>query len=146
MAPPAALPLPPPPSSPPAPVVPGGVERTREELEQLRDEAAAELSKPEPWITIVTAVPGKQARELLRAVQDTTRWLLGECPNAPISGETYDYPYTVRQVGRERTHADDAFNRLAWHHVTRDYAEGVDYTLGWAFADYDGPRPQPGVV
>ena len=47
-------------------------------------------------------------------------WLLGELQNAPISGETHDYPYTARQVGDERTHARDCLEGNDWPDVDRD--------------------------
>ena len=69
-------------------------------------------------------------------------WLLGELQNAPISGETYDYPYTKREVGRESVRAQDCVEGNDWPDVDRDYAAAVDHTVGWAFFDWK-KRPVP---
>ncbi|WP_393101430.1 hypothetical protein [Streptomyces sp. LN325] len=70
-------------------------------------------------------------------------WLLGELQNAPISGETHDYPYTAHQVGDERTHAIDCLEGNDWPDVDRDYAAGVKYTVGWAMWTWEERRPVP---
>ncbi|SMQ21975.1 hypothetical protein SAMN06272771_7704 [Streptomyces sp. Ag82_O1-12] len=69
-------------------------------------------------------------------------WLLGELENAPISGETHDYPYTVRQVGREQTHARDCLEGNDWPDVDRDYALGVREAVRWALFEWKN-RPVP---
>ncbi|MGW2426033.1 hypothetical protein ACWC0C_43655 [Streptomyces sp. NPDC001709] len=69
-------------------------------------------------------------------------WLLGELQNAPISGETYDYPYTKREVGRESVRAQDCVEGNDWPDIDRDYAAAVDYTVGWVFFDWK-KRPVP---
>ncbi|MER5511540.1 hypothetical protein ABT052_40445 [Streptomyces sp. NPDC002766] len=69
-------------------------------------------------------------------------WLLGELQSAPISGETHDYPYTKREVGKESVHARDCIEGNDWPDLDRDYAAAVDYTVGWAFWP-DEERPVP---
>ncbi|KJK34533.1 hypothetical protein UK15_35570 [Streptomyces variegatus] len=69
-------------------------------------------------------------------------WLLGELQNAPISGETHDYPYTVRQVGREQTHARDCLEGNDCPDVDRDYALGVREAVRWVLFEWK-TRPVP---
>lgn len=77
-----------------------------------------------------------------QSVWGVIAWLLGELQNAPISGETHDYPYTVRQVGLEKTHAIDCLEGNDWPDVDRDYALGVRDTVRWALSDWK-KRPVP---
>lgn len=69
-------------------------------------------------------------------------WLLGELQNAPISGETHDYPYTALQVGDERTHARDRLEGNDWPDADPDYALGVRDAVRWALFDWKN-RPVP---
>lgn len=131
--------------APSTPGLPGGVRRTREELESLRDDAAREFQAGEHARVQLEGSAGYHVREpsrVARGAWAVAAWLLGELPNAPISGETHDYPYTNLQVGDERTHARDCLEGNDWPDVDRDYAVGVEYTVGWAFWP-DEHRPVP---
>ncbi|MDX2843666.1 hypothetical protein PV377_32795 [Streptomyces ipomoeae] len=133
----------------PAPSIPGlpeGVRRTRAELEALRDDAArqfhageharVQLDEDEDEYDVRRPAPFAQG------VWAVVAWLLGELQNAPISGETHDYPYTVRQVGREKTHARDCLEGNDWPDVDRDYALGVREAVRWALFEWKS-RPVP---
>jgi hypothetical protein len=135
-------PVPAPPPSTPG--LPGGVRRTRAELEALRDDAAREFHAGEN--ARVEVDEDDQVRRPVTAAQGVwavAAWLLGELQNAPVSGETHDYPYTNRQVGAERTHAIDRLEGNDWPDVDRDYAAGVKYTVGWAMWTWEERRPVP---
>lgn len=139
-------PTPVPTPAPSTPGLPGGVRRTRAELEALRDDATREfhvgeharvqLDEDEDEYDVRR--PGTFAH----GVWAVAAWLLGELHNAPISGETHDYPYTVRQVGREETHAVDRLEGNDWPDVEQDYALAVRDTVRWATSTWKN-RPVP---
>ncbi|MDT0478028.1 hypothetical protein RM863_38525 [Streptomyces sp. DSM 41014] len=138
-------PTPIPAPAPSTPGLPGGVRRTREELEALRDDAAREFHASEHARVQLEEDAEYQVRKPARAAQGVwavAAWLLGELQNAPISGEIHDYPYTKREVGAESVHARDCIEGNDWPDLDRDYAAGVDYTVGWAFWP-DQERPVP---
>ncbi|WP_158839127.1 hypothetical protein [Streptomyces sp. NRRL S-1022] len=122
--------------APSTPGLPGGVRRTREELEALRDDAARQFHVGEQ--ALVQLDEDEDEYDVSRpawfaqGVWAVTAWLLGELQNAPISGEVHDYPYTVRQVGLEKTHAIDRLEGNDWPDVDRDYALGVREAVRWA--------------
>ncbi|MEJ8662289.1 hypothetical protein [Streptomyces sp. MS1.AVA.4] len=125
--------------------LPGGVRRTREELEALRDDAARQFHAGEHARVQLDEDDEYHVRRPAAAAQGVwavAAWLLGELQNAPISGETHDYPYAKRDVGKESVHARDCMEGNDWPDVDRDYAAAVDYTVGWAFWP-DEERPVP---
>ncbi|MCP8709466.1 hypothetical protein [Streptomyces sp. AC04842] len=139
-------PTPIPAPAPSTPGLPGGVRRTRAELEALRDDAArqfhageharVQLDEDEDEYDV------RRPASFAQGVWAVAAWLLGELQNAPISGETHDYPYTPLQVGDEKTHARDCLEGNDWPDVDRDYALGVRDAVRWASFDWKS-RPVP---
>lgn len=123
----------------PAPAaLPAGIERSRTDLQQLRDEAAAlqprdAIEAPMPWC----APDGVPAA--LEAIVNTTAWLLGERPLSPIGSERHTYPDLP--LGRQQAQAQ----RIVWGEEASElgewYAGGVRRTLRWATGRADGERP-----
>lgn len=110
---------------------------------QLRDAADEQQHNAQDARVDVETSGGRlSAAAAASGIWHTMRWLLGEHHDGPISGETYEYPYTVREVGREHTRALDAVEGNAWHDVDADYAAGVRHAIGWAFWDHKS-RPIP---
>ncbi|WP_306324156.1 MULTISPECIES: hypothetical protein [unclassified Streptomyces] len=137
-------PTPMPKPQPDLPGMPGGVRRTRPELEALRDDAARQSRAGEHAQVRIEDDDHRVRRAAAAAhgVWTVAGWLLGELPNAPISGETLDYPYTVLEVGRERTHARDCLEGNDWPDLDRDYAVGVKAAVAWAIWEWKD-RPVP---
>lgn len=137
-------PTPVPAKAPGTPGLPEGVRRSRQELESIRDDAAREFHASDD-ARVHVEVEVRQAKAAAHGVWATAAWLLGELQAAPISQEWYEYPYTNRQVGLERTHARDRIDGNDWPDVDRDYAAGVQYTVGWSFwPDEERPVPPAG--
>ncbi|MFJ4343548.1 hypothetical protein [Streptomyces sp. NPDC088915] len=134
-----STPMPPKPA--PIPGVPGAVRRQRTELEQLRDDAARQYHAGEAARVEVYANRGKDAA-VAHGVWAAAAWLLGELQASPISSEAYTYPYTAREVGREKTRALDCIERNAWQSVDEDYGAGVLHALEWA-TNTEKQRPVP---
>ncbi len=126
--------------------LPEGVHRTREELEALRDDAARQFHAGEHARVQLDEDEDeyhvRRAASFAQGVWAVAAWTLGELQNAPISGETYGYPYTVRQVGLEKTHAVDRLEGNDWPDVDPDYALGVRDAVRWALFDWKN-RPVP---
>ncbi|TFE54687.1 hypothetical protein E3E14_07080 [Streptomyces sp. ICN441] len=128
-----------PPRHEPIPGVPGAVRRQRAELEALRDDAARQYRAGDAARVEVYANHRKDAA-VAHGVWAAAAWLLGELEASPISQETYAYPYTAREVGREETRALDCVERNAWRDVDEDYGAGVLSALEWATST---SRPRP---
>ncbi|MEU4359287.1 hypothetical protein [Streptomyces virginiae] len=123
------------PQAPPKPEaipgVPGAVRRQRQELESLRDDAARQYHAGDAAQVEVYANHRKEAA-VAQGVWAAAAWLLGELQSSPVSREAYTYPYTAREVGREKTRALDCIERNAWTDVDEDYGAGVLHALDWA--------------
>lgn len=128
-----------PPRREPIPGVPGAVRRQRAELEALRDDAASQCRAGDAARVEVYANHRKDAA-VAQGVWAAAAWLLGELEASPICQETYAYPYTAREVGREKTRALDCVERNAWQDVDEDYGAGVLSALEWATST---SRPRP---
>ncbi|MFE4777837.1 hypothetical protein [Streptomyces sp. NPDC056713] len=137
-------PTPVPAPKPSTPGLPGGVRRTRAELEALRDDAARQYHAGEQAQVEVDEDDHRVRHPAAAAhgVWAVAAWLLGELQNAPISGETYEYPFTKREFGRESVHARDCLEGNDWPDLDKDYAAGVKAAVGWAFWDWK-TRPVP---
>ncbi|KOV09627.1 hypothetical protein ADK60_40370 [Streptomyces sp. XY431] len=135
--PPAGHQVPPRPTAPPPAPLPTGVPevviRSRAELEQLRDDARAELEAREETYRVMWLDP-RHRGEGMSGVLDAVLWLLGERQLAPISAEVLDSPLpATRQIGREQTHAEDRVFGRAWREeCTEWYAGGVLRALEWS--------------
>ncbi len=130
--------------APSTPGLPGGVLRTRAELEALRDDAARQFHAGEPARVQLDEDEYEVRRPgtFAQGVWAVSACLLGELQSAPISGETHDYPYTVRQVGREEIHGVDRLEGNDWPDIDRDYALAVRDTVRWATSAWKN-RPVP---
>ncbi|WP_433573964.1 hypothetical protein [Streptomyces sp. CA-251247] len=126
---------------PSTPGLPGNVRRSRAELESLRDDAARQFHTGAD-AQLHREIDVRRPAAAAEGVWAVASWLLGEVLYAPLSGERYEYPYTERQVGLERTHARDCIEGNDWPDVDADYAAGVRYTVGWAIWP-DEERPVP---
>ncbi|MCX4707163.1 hypothetical protein [Streptomyces sp. NBC_01373] len=137
-------PTPVPAPAPSTPGLPEGVRRTRAELEALRDDAALQFHAGEHARVQLDEdeYDVRRPASFAQGVWAVAAWLLGELQNAPISGETHDYPYTKREVGRESVRAEDCVEGNDWPDVDRDYAAGVKQAVGWTFWDWK-ERPVP---
>lgn len=111
--------------------LPPRVERSRGELEKLRDDALASQPLPPGDVRMIWCSPDGVA-SALEAIVHTTRWLLGEREWAPISRELYSYPDLP--VPLIRTHAEDAIFENKWTDVSEWYAGGVKRTTQWAMS------------
>ncbi|MEV5348947.1 hypothetical protein [Streptomyces achromogenes] len=127
------------PATGPAPArdLPEGVVRTRRELEQLRDDALARQGRHPLEAGAIWCSPDG-VPSALEAVIDTTRWLLGERPYAPFTGEVSRYPeLAVSQVWLD---AEDCIFGHGWPDVSEWYAGGVKRVIDWARS---GEEPRP---
>jgi hypothetical protein len=118
-------------SAAPARDLPEGIIRTRQELEQLRDDAQARQGGDPLYAGTIWCSPAG-VPSALEGVLDTTRWLLGERPYAPFSREVSVYPDLP--VSQARLDAEDCIFEYRWHDVSEWYAGGVRRTIDWARA------------
>ncbi|MEV8590894.1 hypothetical protein AB0424_28540 [Streptomyces sp. NPDC051180] len=128
------------PPAAPARDLPDGIVRARQELERLRDDAIASQPVGDPLsVQVVPWCSPDGIPSWLEGVVDTTRWLLGERPYAPISRQVAPYPELP--VGQVRLASEDCIFGHKWHDVSEWYAGAVKQTIVWARGAEDEPRP-----
>jgi hypothetical protein len=137
-----ATPSPALPEPAPASDLPPRVIRTRQQLEELREDAIASQPIDDPLrVQIYPECSPAGLPSALEGIIDTTRWLLGERLYAPISLEAEPYPDL--SLGKVWTAAEDCIFEYAWHDVSEWYAGGVQRTITWARSDEES-RPLSG--
>jgi hypothetical protein len=132
--------------------MPEGCLRTRAEVEFLRDQAVEEL-KLGDWMDDQAAlIDGRRRLRVMTGhldcnalgILNTCRWVLGETPVAPMSGQSFGYPIPVRDRESEAfvtstlAYKSEIFlpgHDREWKSRGFSYAEGVHAALAWFFTE-----------